>query len=201
MFSVQVKPDHKPYQVPPRCVAYALQKPFKEELEWLQQHDIITPPGMDETAEWCNNFVLVPKSNGKVRLCLDPAWINQALIRLVHRWPKLNDILHKLNKAQYLSLIDVSSGYLTLKLNKDKCHFRWISVSFLVKSYPGMMWNQTHEKWKHLQRCHLQKQKKELQVFLGMINYLSQFFPNTAGICESVRQQTSSKTEWTWNSA
>ena len=31
MFSLQVKPDSKPYQAPPRCVAYALQKPFKEE--------------------------------------------------------------------------------------------------------------------------------------------------------------------------
>ena len=34
-FSLQLKPDNKPYQVPPRCVAYVLQKPFKEELECL----------------------------------------------------------------------------------------------------------------------------------------------------------------------
>ena len=32
-FSLQLKPDSRPYQDPPRCVAYALQKPFKEELE------------------------------------------------------------------------------------------------------------------------------------------------------------------------
>ena len=53
----QVKPDSKPYQVPPRCIACALQKPFKEELEWLQQHDIITPLGVDETVEGCDSFV------------------------------------------------------------------------------------------------------------------------------------------------
>ena len=51
MFSLLVKLDSKPYQVPLRCVAYALQKPFKEELEWLQQQDIITSLGVDETAE------------------------------------------------------------------------------------------------------------------------------------------------------
>ena len=39
-------------------------------LEQLQQQDI-TPLGMDETAEWCNSFVLVVKPKGKVRLCLD----------------------------------------------------------------------------------------------------------------------------------
>ena len=32
-FFLQLKPDSKPYQVPPRCIAYALQKPFKEELQ------------------------------------------------------------------------------------------------------------------------------------------------------------------------
>ena len=72
-FSLQLKPDSKPYHVPPRCVVYMLQKPFKEELEHLQKMDIITPLGVDDMAEWCNTFVLVPKANGKVRLCLDPA--------------------------------------------------------------------------------------------------------------------------------
>ena len=32
-FSLQLKPNSKPYQAPPRHVAYALQKLFKEELE------------------------------------------------------------------------------------------------------------------------------------------------------------------------
>ena len=72
-FSLQLKPDSKSYQMPPRHVTYALQKPFKEELEHLQKMDVITPLGVDEMAKWCNSFVLVPKANGKVRLCLDPA--------------------------------------------------------------------------------------------------------------------------------
>ena len=72
-FSLQLKPDSKPYLVPPRCMAYALQKPFKEKLEQLQEMDIIAPLGVDEMAEWCNSFVVVPKANDKVQLCLDPA--------------------------------------------------------------------------------------------------------------------------------
>ena len=107
-FSLQLKPDSKPYQAPPRCVAYVLQKPFKEELEHLQKIDIITPLGLDEMAEWCNSFVLVPKANGKVRLCLDPAQLNQALIRLIHQGPTLNNILPRLNNVQYMSIINAS---------------------------------------------------------------------------------------------
>ena len=64
-YCLWVKPDSKPYQAPLRCIAYVLQKPFKEELEHLQELDIIAHLGVDEMAEWCNSFVLVPKANGK----------------------------------------------------------------------------------------------------------------------------------------
>ena len=57
-FSLQLKPDSKPYQVPPRDVAYVLQKLFKDELDWLQRLDIITPLGVDKMAE-----------NGVIALC------------------------------------------------------------------------------------------------------------------------------------
>ena len=50
-FSLQLKPDSKPYQAPPRHVAYVLQKPFREELKRLQELDIITPLGVDKMAE------------------------------------------------------------------------------------------------------------------------------------------------------
>ena len=100
MFSLQLKPDSIPYQEPPRHVAYAQQKPFKEELECLQKMDIITPLGVDKMAEWCNSFVLVPKANDKVRVGLDPVQLNQALIRPIHQGPTLNDILPKLNNVQ-----------------------------------------------------------------------------------------------------
>ena len=41
--------------------------------------------------------------------------------------------------------------------------------------------------------------KKELQAFLGMINYLGKFSPGTTDICDPVHKLTSSKVTWTWN--
>ena len=79
--------------------------------------DIKALLGIDETAEWCNSFMMVPKANGKVWLCLDPGQLNQALIRLIHRGPTLNYILPKLNNVQCMSIINVSSGYHNLKLD------------------------------------------------------------------------------------
>ena len=130
-FSWQLKPDSKPYQAPPRCMEYTLQKLFQEELEKLQKQDIIAPLGVDKTSEWCNSFVLVPKAYGKVSLCLDPVHLNQALIRPIHRGPTLNDILPKLNNVKYLSLIDMSSGYHSLKLD-EKSSYLTVFVSVWV---------------------------------------------------------------------
>ena len=92
--------------------------------------DTIRPLGVDETSEWCNSFVLVPKANGKVRLCLDPAHLNQALIRPVHRGPTLNNILPKLNNVQYMSIIDASSGHHNLKLDKQSSYLTTFSCPF-----------------------------------------------------------------------
>ena len=125
--SLQLNPDSKPYQVP---VVYVLQKPFSEELDHLQRMDIITPVGVDMMAEWCNSFVLVPKVNGKFRLCLDPAWLNQALIRLIHRGPTLNDILPKLNNVEYMSIIDASLGYHNVQLDTKSSYLTTFACPF-----------------------------------------------------------------------
>ena len=129
-FSLQLKLDSRPYQVPPRCLAYALQKLFKDELERLQQQGIIAPLGVNETSEWCNSFVLVPKANGKVSLCLDPAWPNQAVIRPIHRGPMLNNILPKFNNVRYMSIIDASSGFHNLKLDDKSSYLTTFACQF-----------------------------------------------------------------------
>ena len=41
--------------------------------------------------------------------------------------------------------------------------------------------------------------KKELQAFLGNINYLGKFSPDTARVCKPLRKLTLCKSSWTWN--
>ena len=54
----------------PRCVAYTLQEPLKKELKTRTTNTGTTRSG--KMAELCNSFVIVPKCNGMVCLCLDP---------------------------------------------------------------------------------------------------------------------------------
>ena len=68
-------------------MAYALQKPFKDELDRLQKLQIIILLGVDKAWRVCNSFVLVPKPNGKVILCLTQARLNHALIIPLQKSP------------------------------------------------------------------------------------------------------------------
>ena len=85
---------------------------------------------MDKTPEWCNSFVSVPKPNGTVHLCIDPARLTQALIRLVHRGPAVNDMFLRLTNVQYVTLIDANSGHLKLKLNKKVSYLTTFECQF-----------------------------------------------------------------------
>ena len=43
--------------------------------------------------------------------------------------------------------------------------------------------------------------KKELQAFLGIMNYLSKFSPGSPEVCDPLLKLTSSKVTWTWNAS
>ena len=76
------------------------------------------PIGVDEISEQCNSFVLVLKPSGEVRPYLNPARLNQALIRPVHRGIANNNILLKIKHTHIILHMDASSGYHSIKLNE-----------------------------------------------------------------------------------
>ena len=71
-----------------------------------------------------------------------------------------------------------------LKLNKEKCHFRCTSIPFFgeVVSRHGVQPNP--QKVRALIEMPAPKNKKELQAFLGIINYLNKFSPGTLKACK-----------------
>ena len=85
-----------------------------------------------------------------------------------------------------------------LKLKKDKCHFRCRSVPFFGEI---ISWNGVQpdpRKIKALVEMSPPK-NKELQAFLGIINYLGKFSPSTANICDPLQKLTSSRAVWMCN--
>ena len=69
-----------------------------------------------------HSFVLDNNPKRKVRLCLNTSRLNQALTRPVHKGPTTNYIFLKLTYMCYPMLIDASSKYHNLKLNKKSSY-------------------------------------------------------------------------------
>ena len=88
-----------------------------------------------------------------------------------------------------------------LKLNKEKCQFRCMSIPFFgeVVSRQGVQPNP--QKVRALTEMLAPKNKKELQAFRGVINYLNKFSPGMLETCKLLRKLMSSKATLMWNAS
>ena len=109
---------------PPRRVPEALREPLKKELDALIEQGIIAKA--DEPTDWVNSLGCVKKSNGTLRLCLDPKDLNRAIKRPHHCTPTSDDVLPKLNGPKYFSIVDARSGYWNIELD----HARFLYTTF-----------------------------------------------------------------------
>ena len=80
-----------------------------------------------------------------------------------------------------------------LNLNKEKCHFRCTSIPFFGEVVSGQDVQPDPQKVRVLTEMPAPKNKKELQAFLGIINYLNKFSPGTSEVCKPLRKLMSSK--------
>ena len=88
-----------------------------------------------------------------------------------------------------------------LKLNKDKCQFRCTSILFFSKVASREGIQPDPQKIRALTKMPAPQNKKELQAFLGIINYLSKFSPDMSEVCKPLRKLMSSKAMWIWDAS
>ena len=69
-YKIRLKPEAYPFALnTPRNVPLPLRKKVEEELERMEQLGVISK--VSEPTEWCAGMVVVPKSSGGVRICVD----------------------------------------------------------------------------------------------------------------------------------
>jgi len=109
--------DAKPVQLPPRAVALSYLPKLKQDLDKMEEQGIIRP--CPEVTEWVHNLVLTVKSNGDLRICLDPKNLNKYLVRSVHYTASWEDVQHSFKNGNFFSTLDVKSGYWTKTLSRE----------------------------------------------------------------------------------
>jgi hypothetical protein len=135
---LEVDDTVKPVQIPPRRIPEALRKPLKDHLDELEEPSIIQK--VVEPTEWVSSVVVNKKSNGKIRLCLDPQPLNKALKRCHYPIPTIEEVLPDLTNAKVFSKVDCRSGHLQIKLDHDSSmlttfntpfgRYRWTRMPF-----------------------------------------------------------------------
>ena len=97
-YHIRLNPQNMPVQHAPRRVPVALRDRLKGTLEQLCEEDILAQ--VTEPTSWVSSMVVVPKSNGKLRICLDPKDLNQAIQREHYPLPTIEEIATRLHGAK-----------------------------------------------------------------------------------------------------
>ena len=86
-----------PVVTPARKIPIALLDKLKLELERMRRLDIIEP--VNDPTEWVNPLIIVEKTNGKLRICLDPKHLNQAIKRQHYKLPTAEELFSEMHHA------------------------------------------------------------------------------------------------------
>ena len=95
---IRIDTEVDPVQNAPRRVPVALRDKLKETLDDLHQQDIIE--AVTIPTAWVSSKVVVPKANGKLRICLNPKDLNRAILREHYPLPTIEDVATRLYGAK-----------------------------------------------------------------------------------------------------
>ncbi|KAL8608308.1 hypothetical protein ACOMHN_042175 [Nucella lapillus] len=126
--NIHLKEEAIPVVHAPRRIPHTLKEKLKNDFSKIEKSGVITK--VTEPTEWVNSLVIVEKSNGKLRICLDPKDLNTAIRRPHYPSSTLEDALAKLRGAKYFSKLDAQYGYWQLKLNEKSSYLTNFNTRF-----------------------------------------------------------------------
>ena len=128
-YKFQLKENAKPTRHAPRKVPIHLQDAFHSEIRNLQKLGILEET--KDVTEWVNSFVIMEKksptdssSQGhskdrKLRICLDPRDLNEALEREPYYTWSIEEIMAKFHGMTRFTIADFNKGYWMVELDPE----------------------------------------------------------------------------------
>lgn len=111
---LSVDPYVKPIAQPVRRTQFGLREKVEEKIQELIDKDIIEP--VEKPTPWVSLFVVVPKPNGDIRLCIAMRRANEAVQRERHPIPTVDELLQDMNDSRVFTKLDLKLGYHQLEL-------------------------------------------------------------------------------------
>ncbi len=101
-YKIKLKESTTPFALSvPRREPLPMMNKVKEELKGMENLGVKAP--IKEATEWCSGVVVVPKPNGKIRICVELTHLNNNVCRERHILPAVDETLAKLPGATVFS--------------------------------------------------------------------------------------------------
>ena len=102
-----------------RSIPFAWRDEVKENLDRMTRQGIVKPLG-DSPTRWCHPLVVVPKSKGGVRLCVDLTKLNTFVRRPIHPMKTPKEAVSNIKpESKYFSTLDATQGYWQIALSQE----------------------------------------------------------------------------------
>nr|ABA94235.1 retrotransposon protein, putative, unclassified [Oryza sativa Japonica Group] len=111
-----VRPGARPVQQKVRRQAPERQAFIREEVARLLEAGFIRE---DIHPEWLANPVIVPKANGKLRMCIDYTDLNKACPKDPYPLPRIDQIVDSTAGCDLLCFLDAYSGYHQIRMARE----------------------------------------------------------------------------------
>lgn len=127
-------------------IPLALHDRLGNELKEMEEKGIISR--VDYPTDWISNMQLVEKSNGTLRICIDPKPLNKCIKREHFLIPTQQDLFSRLAGKRVFTVLDLSSGFWQMELDRKSSdlttfmtpfgRYRWNRVPFGLNNAPEM---------------------------------------------------------------
>lgn len=88
----------------------------REELACMEKLGVISRV---EEPRLMRGIVVVPKSEGRVRICMDLTKLNESMCHEQHQMPAVEQTLAQITGTQIFSKLDANSGFWQIPLSKE----------------------------------------------------------------------------------
>ena len=131
----------------------------EQEIDQMLKMGIITR----SDSPWASPIVVVPKTDGSIRLCVNYRKVNSMSVPDPFPLPRVEDLVDKVGQAKYLTKIDMTRGYWQVPLDEllvpisafvtPTWHFQWQYMPFGLRNAPATFSRLVSQLLKRLEYC------------------------------------------------
>ena len=109
-------------EVPIQSRAFRTPEKYRTELKAQIQRMLETGIIEESNTPWASNLVLVQKSDGKLRPCVDFRPLNKVTIPDPYPLPRMDEVINKVAGKSWYSRLDLASGFWQIPLDKESSY-------------------------------------------------------------------------------